>query len=125
MDRLFSSFGHIRYSKQKDIQSVKIFLASFCILWFLDYFFLFKKCIFFFGYVSALVFSRANIDLFFPFTAVIFEFDLILPFPVTCISPIHLYLIFEKSSSTNWIFNLQKSISKLIFAGYTGSKISD
>ena len=29
---------------------------------------------------------------------------------------------FEKSSSTNWIFNLQKSISKLIFAGYTGSK---
>ena len=22
----------------------------------------------------------------------------------------------------NWIFNLQKSISKLIFAGYTGSK---
>ena len=45
--------------------------------------------------------------------------------------PIHLYLIFEKSSlkksslkkssSRNWIFNLQKSISKLIFAGYTGS----
>ena len=31
---------------------------------------------------------------------------------------------FEKSSSTNWIFNLQKSISKLIFAGYTGSKNS-
>ena len=29
---------------------------------------------------------------------------------------------FENSSSTNWIFNLQKSISKLIFAGYTGSK---
>ena len=29
---------------------------------------------------------------------------------------------FEKSSATNWIFNLQKSISKLIFAGYTGSK---
>ena len=29
---------------------------------------------------------------------------------------------FEKSSSTNWIFNLQKLISKLIFAGYTGSK---
>ena len=29
---------------------------------------------------------------------------------------------FEKSSSTNWIFNLQKSISKLIFASYTGSK---
>ena len=29
---------------------------------------------------------------------------------------------FEKSSMTNWIFNLQKSISKLIFAGYTGSK---
>ena len=28
----------------------------------------------------------------------------------------------EKSSSTNWILNLQKSISKLIFAGYTGSK---
>ena len=36
--------------------------------------------------------------------------------------PIHLYLIFEKSSSTNWILNLQKSILKLIFAGYTGSK---
>ena len=42
-----------------------------------------------------------------------------------------LYLNFEKSSwknqvgkksSTNWIFSLQKSISKLIFAGYTGSK---
>ena len=29
---------------------------------------------------------------------------------------------FEKSSSTNWICNMQKSISKLIFAGYTGSK---
>ena len=29
---------------------------------------------------------------------------------------------FENSSSTNWIFNLQKSISKMIFAGYTGSK---
>jgi hypothetical protein len=29
---------------------------------------------------------------------------------------------FEVSSSTNWIFNLQKLISKLIFAGYTGSK---
>ena len=29
---------------------------------------------------------------------------------------------FEKSSSTNWIFNLQKSILKLIFVGYTGSK---
>ena len=28
----------------------------------------------------------------------------------------------EKSSSTNWIYSLQKSISKLIFAGYTGSK---
>jgi len=28
-----------------------------------------------------------------------------------------------KSSSTNWIFSLQKLISKLIFAGYTGSKI--
>ena len=28
----------------------------------------------------------------------------------------------EKLSLTNWIFNLQKSISKLIFAGYTGSK---
>ena len=41
--------------------------------------------------------------------------------------PIHLYLIFEKSSlkkssSRNWIFNLQKSISKLILAGYTGSE---
>ena len=40
---------------------------------------------------------------------------------------IHLYLFFwkikfEKSSLTNWIFNLQKLISKLIFAGYTGSK---
>ena len=29
---------------------------------------------------------------------------------------------FEKSSSMNWIFNVQKSIPKLIFAGYTGSK---
>ena len=29
---------------------------------------------------------------------------------------------FEKSSLTNWISNLQKSISNLIFAGYTGSK---
>ena len=28
----------------------------------------------------------------------------------------------EKSSSTDWIFNLQESISKLIFASYTGSK---
>ena len=28
----------------------------------------------------------------------------------------------EKSSSANWIFSLQKSISKLIFAGYSGSK---
>ena len=34
--------------------------------------------------------------------------------------PIHQYLIFEKSSSMNWIFNLQ--ISKLIFfSDYTGS----
>ena len=31
---------------------------------------------------------------------------------------------FEKSSLMNWIFNLQKSISKLIFAGYTGSTSS-
>ena len=38
------------------------------------------------------------------------------------IPPVDLYLIFEKSSLTNWIFSLQKSISKLIFAGYTGSK---
>ena len=29
---------------------------------------------------------------------------------------------FEKSSSTNWILHLQKSILKLIFADYTGSK---
>ena len=29
---------------------------------------------------------------------------------------------FEKSSLTNSIFNLKKSISKLIFAGYTGSE---
>ena len=36
--------------------------------------------------------------------------------------PVDLYLNFEKSSSMNWIFSLQKSISKLIFAGYTGSK---
>ena len=28
----------------------------------------------------------------------------------------------EKSSSANWIFSQQKSILKLIFAGYTGSK---
>ena len=31
-------------------------------------------------------------------------------------------ITFEKSSSMNWIFNLKKWISKLIFAGYTGSK---
>ena len=47
-------------------------------------------------------------------------------FILTLSRPIHLYLLIfeksEKSSSTNWIFNLQKSISKLIFAGYTGSK---
>ena len=43
-------------------------------------------------------------------------------FSIYHLLPIHLYLIFEKSSSTNWIFNLQKSILKLIFAGYTGSK---
>ena len=36
--------------------------------------------------------------------------------------PIHLYWIFEKSSLMTWIFSLQKSISKLIFAGYTVSK---
>ena len=35
---------------------------------------------------------------------------------------IYLYLIFDKSSSTNWIFSLQKSILNLIFAGYPGSK---
>ena len=29
---------------------------------------------------------------------------------------------FKKSNSTNWIFDLKKSISKLIFAGYTCSK---
>ena len=29
---------------------------------------------------------------------------------------------FEKSSSMNWIYNLQKLILKLIFADYTGSK---
>jgi hypothetical protein len=28
----------------------------------------------------------------------------------------------EKSSSMKWISSLQKSILKLIFAGYTGSK---
>ena len=28
----------------------------------------------------------------------------------------------EKSSLTNWIFSLQKSILKLIFVGYTGNK---
>ena len=38
--------------------------------------------------------------------------------------PVDLYLIFEKLSSTNWIFSLQKSIWKLIFPGYTGSKKS-
>ena len=36
--------------------------------------------------------------------------------------PIDLYLISEKSGLTEWIFNLQTSILKLIFAGYTGSK---
>ena len=29
---------------------------------------------------------------------------------------------FENSSSMNWIFNMQKSISKLIVEGYAGSK---
>ena len=44
------------------------------------------------------------------------------------LSPVDLYLIFEKvgkleeSSSTNWIFSLQKSIWKLISVDYTGSK---
>ena len=37
------------------------------------------------------------------------------------IRPTHLYLIFEKSSLTKWIFNLQKSI-EIDFAEYTGSK---
>ena len=36
------------------------------------------------------------------------------------IRPIHLYLIFEKSSLKNQV--RRKSILKLIFAGYTGSK---
>jgi hypothetical protein len=40
--------------------------------------------------------------------------------------PVDLYLVFEKSSWKNQVrrtgFSLQKSISKLIFAGYTGSK---
>ena len=36
--------------------------------------------------------------------------------------PVDLYFNFEKSSLTNWIFSMQKSISKSIFAGYTGSK---
>ena len=36
--------------------------------------------------------------------------------------PIDLYLISEKSCLTEWIFNLQTSILKLIFAGYSGSK---
>ena len=35
---------------------------------------------------------------------------------------VDLYLNFEKSSLTNWNFSWQKSILKLIFAGYTGSK---
>ena len=33
-----------------------------------------------------------------------------------------IYTEFLKSSSKNWIFSLQKSISKLVFAGYTDSK---
>ena len=57
---------------------------------------------------------------------------------VLALHPIHLYLIFEKSSWKNqvrrtgfliyfeldcyFLCSLQKSISKLIFAGYTGSK---
>ena len=42
--------------------------------------------------------------------------------------PVDLYLLeflkikLEKSSSTSLVFSLQKSISKLIYAGYTGSK---
>ena len=30
---------------------------------------------------------------------------------------------FQYKNTLNWIFNLQKSISKLIFAGYTGSRL--
>ena len=36
--------------------------------------------------------------------------------------PADLSLNFEKSSLTNWILSLQKSISKSIFVGYTGGK---
>ena len=36
--------------------------------------------------------------------------------------PMYLYFFLKKSCLTNWIFNLQKSILKLIFAGYIGSK---
>ena len=44
------------------------------------------------------------------------------PTDLVALRSIHLYLIFEKSNWMNWIFNLQKSIPKLIIAGYTGSK---
>ena len=40
-----------------------------------------------------------------------------------CLSVFEIWKIkLENSSSMNWIFRLQKPISKLIFAGYTGSK---
>jgi hypothetical protein len=42
--------------------------------------------------------------------------------PFADFRPIHLFLIFEKSSLTNWIFNLQKSIWKWTFEGYTGNE---
>ena len=48
--------------------------------------------------------------------------------PVSIERPINFYALdfgkikVEKLSSMNWIFILQKSISRLIFAGYTGSK---
>ena len=38
---------------------------------------------------------------------------------------VFLRIKYEKSNLNNWILNLQKSISKLIFAGYTGSKKSN
>ena len=47
----------------------------------------------------------------------VWQFDIFLLLPL-----VDLYLNLEKSSWTNWIFSLKKSISKLMFAGYTGSK---
>ena len=56
------------------------------------------------------------VTLFYTFTAIILT---------PCWSVLEFWKIkLEKSSSPNWIFSLQKTISKLIFAGYTVCKFS-